>query len=388
MGESGRLLTGPAAVHLARAEAVAHIAPMRLRVRRGLAYLALWTLLGSVFATQLYLADQRFSSHPSTWWQALRAELPDWYLWGLLALVVRRLAREFRIDRQNWERAVPIHVGSSLTLAFVHLALSTAIQAALRGAEPYPFLPRLVDNFAASYHWNLLIYWAILALVHARDYARDAQEHRVRAAELETGVTRARLQALSMQLRPHFLFNTLNAIAELIHEDPDAAERMVGRLADLLRRTLETDGSAEVPLAMELELVDRYLDIQAVRFQDRLQVRWEVASDARAAQVPAMILLPLVENAVRHGVSTRPGPGEVGIRARREADTLRLEVWDDGPGLDPSARRAPRRGIGLANTQARLAQLYGATHRFELVDGSPTGLVVRVSLPFRAERVA
>ncbi|MGE5744284.1 MAG: sensor histidine kinase, partial [Gemmatimonadota bacterium] len=196
------------------------------------------------------------------------------------------------------------------------------------------------------------------------------------------------LQALAMQLRPHFLFNTLNAIAELIHEDPDAAERMVGRLADLLRRTLETDGSAEVPLATELELVDRYLDIQAVRFQDRLRVRWEVAGDVRAAWVPAMILLPLVENAVRHGVSARPGPGEVGIRARREADTLRLEVWDDGPGLDPSAQRAPRRGIGLANTQARLAQLYGATHRFELVDGAPTGLVVRVSLPFRAERVA
>ncbi|HEY6109680.1 MAG TPA: histidine kinase [Gemmatimonadales bacterium] len=361
---------------------------MRRRWGRASAWAGFWTLLGLVFSTQLYLAEQRFAAHPSTWWQALRAELPDWYLWGLLALVVRALARRFRIDRENWERAVPVHFGASLTLGFLHLVLATAVQAVLRGAEPYPFLPKLVDNFAASYHWNLLIYWGILALVHARDYARDAQEHRVRAAELETGVAEARLQALAMQLRPHFLFNTLNAIAELIHEDPDAAERMVGQLADLLRRTLETDGSAEVPLATELELVDRYLDIQAVRFQDRLRVRWEVAGDVRAARVPAMILLPLVENAVRHGVSARPGPGEVGIRARREADTLRLEVWDDGPGLDPSAQRAPRRGIGLANTQARLAQLYGATHRFELVDGAPTGLVVRVSLPFRAERVA
>jgi len=361
---------------------------MPSRARGRLGYFTLWTLLGLVFSTQLYLAEQRFSIHPSTWWQALRAELPDWYLWGVLALIVRGLARRFRIDRENWERAVPIHLGSSLTLAFVHLVLATAIQVVLHGAEPYPFLPKLVDNFAASYHWNLLIYWAIVALAHARDYARDAQEHRVRAAELETGVARARLQALTLQLRPHFLFNTLNAIAELIHEDPDAAERMVGRLADLLRRTLETDGSAEVPLATELELVDRYLDIQAVRFQDRLRVRWEVASDARAAQVPAMILLPLVENAVRHGVSARPGPGEVGIRARREADTLRLEVWDDGPGLPAVSLNSGRRGIGLANTQARLTQLYGATHHFELVDGTPTGLVVRVSLPFRAERVA
>lgn len=354
---------------------------MTTRTRSRLQYFAVWTLLGFVFATQLYLAEQRFSAHPSTWWQALRSELPDWYLWGLLALIVRTLARRFRIDRGNWERAVPIHLGASLTLGFFHLVLATAIQVVLRGGEPYPFLPKLVDNFAASYHWNLLIYWAIVALVHARDYARDAQEHRMRAAE-------ARLQALTLQLRPHFLFNTLNAIAELIHEDPDAAERMVGRLADLLRRTLETDGTVEVPLATELELVDRYLEIEAVRFQDRLRVRREIAREARAAGVPSMILLPLVENAVRHGVAARPGPGQVGIRAVREDGTLRVEVWDDGPGLDADAVSGVRPGIGLANTRARLLQLYGTAHRFELLDGSPSGLVVRLSLPYHETRVA
>lgn len=342
-----------------------------------------------LFATQLYLAEQRLSTHPLTWWEAVRAELPDWYLWGALALVVRALSRRFRIDRENWERAVPIHLGTSLTLGFLHLVLAAAIQLLLQGAAAYPFLPRLVDNFAASYHWNLLIYWAIVALVHARDYARDAQQHAVRAAQLEASVAEARLQALTQQLRPHFLFNTLNAIAELIHEDPDTAERMVGRLADLLRRTLETDGTAEVPLTNELELVDRYLDIQAVRFQDRLRVRWEVAGDARRAQVPAMILLPLVENAVRHGVATRTGPGVLGIRARRDAETLRLEVWDDGPGLSESAAAGSARpGIGLANTRARLAQLYGAAQGLELVDGDPRGLVVRLSLPFHEVRVA
>ena len=353
---------------------------MRLR-RRWLDWLGLWTLLGLVFATQLFLAEQRFSPHPSTWWQALRSELPDWYLWGLLALVVGTLARRFRIDRGNWERAVPIHLGASLTLGFFHLVLATAIQVVLRGSETYPFLPKLVDTFAASYHWNLLIYWAIVALAHARDYAQDAREHRMRAAE-------ARLQALTMQLRPHFLFNTLNAIAELIHEDPDAAERMVGRLADLLRTTLETDGSAEVPLATELELVQRYLEIEAVRFQDRLRVRWEVATETRGAAVPAMILLPLVENAVRHGVAARPGPGQLGIRARRDDGTLRVEVWDDGPGLDEDGARTPGQGIGLANTRARLLQLYGPSHRLELIDGAPGGLVVRLSLPFHPPRMA
>ena len=354
---------------------------MKSRARAWAGYFALWTLLGLVFATQLFLAEQRSSPHPSTWWQALRSELPDWYLWGLLALVVGALARRFRIDRSNWERAIPIHLGASLTLGFLHLILATAIQVVLHGSEPYPFLPKLVDNFAASYHWNLLIYWAIVALAHARDYAKDAQEQRMRAAE-------ARLQALTLQLRPHFLFNTLNAIAELIHEDPDAAERMVVRLADLLRRTLETDGSAEVSLATELDLVDRYLEIEAVRFQDRLRVQWEIAGETRMAAVPAMILLPLVENAVRHGVAARPGPGQVGIRTRREDTTLRVEVWDDGPGLDDEASHGPRRGIGLANTRARLLQLYGVAHRFELVDGSAGGFVVRLSLPFHLPRVA
>ena len=360
-------------------------------LKRWAGYFALWTLLGLVFATQLFLAEQRFSAHPATWWQALRSEMLDWYLWGVLALAVRQLARRFRVDRVNWERAVPIHFGASLTLGLLHLALATALQAMLHGPEPYPYVPKLVDNFAASYHWNLLIYWAILALVHARDFARDAQEHRVRTAELEASVAEARLQALTQQLRPHFLFNTLNAIAELIHEDPDAAERMVGRLADLLRRTLETDGTAEVTLASELELVDRYLEIQEVRFQDRLRVRREVDGSARRAQVPAMILLPLVENAVRHGIATRTGPGVVGIRARRDVDTLRLEVWDDGPGLGDAAAATATRpggGIGLANTRARLAQLYGAAQRLELVDGDPRGLVVRLSLPFRETRVA
>ncbi len=321
---------------------------MRPSWLRAAGWFGLWTVLGLVFSTQLFLAEQRFSAQPPSWGGALRTELPEWYLWGLLALIVRDLARRFRIDRGNWESAVPIHFGVSLTLGLLHLVLTTSAQSILAGSDPYPFLPRLVDHFAVSYAWNLVIYWAVVALVHARDYHRDAQEHRVRAAHLEASVAEARLQALTQQLRPHFLFNTLNAIAELIHEDPDTAERMVGRLADLLRRTLETDGTAEVPLARELELVERYLDIQTVRFQDRLRVRREVAGDTRRAQVPAMILLPLVENAVRHGVAARAGPGVVGIRACRDAGILRLEVWDDGPGLtgEPETRGGGPRGRG------------------------------------------
>ena len=357
---------------------------------RWLWWIGFWTLVGLVFATQLYLAERRLAAHPFTWWESVRTDLPGWYLWGLFGLLVARLTQRVPIDRVSWGFHFAFHMAASLLVALAHLALAVPLQWALRGlvGEPYPILSKFVDNFAAFYLWNVMVYWAILAVVHAGEYRRKIRESDLRASQLEASVSEARLQALTLQLRPHFLFNTLNAIAELIHEDPDVAERMVGRLADLLRRTLETDGATEVPLATELDLVDRYLDIETVRFQDRLRVRWEVASDARAARVPAMILLPLVENAIRHGVSSRPGPGEVGIRARRDADTLRLEVWDDGPGLDVAARSGARRGIGLANTRARLEQLYGDTHRVEFLDGAPMGLLVRVSLPYREARVA
>lgn len=357
--------------------------PRRLSVARLAAWAGLWTALGLTFATQLYMAESRFATSPTTWLDALRSELPDWYLWGLLALVVRWLSRRFRIDRESWERTVPIHFGASLSLGLVHVALSTAVQGWLRGGAAAPFLPRLVDAFTVSYHWNLIIYWAIAALLHARAYAKDAQETRVRAAELEAEFARARLQALTLQLRPHFLFNSLNTIAELVHEDPDAADRMLSRLSELLRWTLDSADSPEIPLERELDLVGRYIDIERARFPDRLTVEIEVAHDALAALVPAMILLPLVENAIQHGVAGR-GRGSVGVRAGREHGALHLEVWDDGAGSPPSAPgRRGGRGIGLANTRARLEHLYGAAHRLEL-GRTERGSVVRLTVPFRA----
>ena len=360
-------------------------------MKKVLAWSSFWTVLGVAFSTQVFLAEQRFGAE-SSWWTALRTYLPEWYLWGLVSLVVVQLTRRFPVDRGNWRRHLPLHVGASLNLALVHLIASVLIQAAFSSAagEPYPILTKLVDNFTIQYHWNVVVYWAILGVAHAREYHRDREAHRLRAARLEARLAQARLQALTLELRPHFLFNALNAIAELIHEDPDSAERMVQRLGDLLRRTLETDGSREVPLERELALADGYLSVEAVRFQDRLTVDYDVAADARSGRVPAMILLPLVENAVKHGLARRSSGGRVGIRARREADRLELEVWDDGPGLTPcpplrdAERGNERMGVGLANTRARLEQLYGDASSLELLPGSPNGLVVRVVLPFRS----
>jgi len=353
-------------------------------MKRLLAWAGFWTILGFAFSTQVYLAEQRFGA-AAGWWSAVRANLPEWYLWGIVSVVVVQLTRRFPVGRHGWRRYLPLHVGASLNLAFLHLIASVLIQAAFAAAsgESYPVLTKLVDNFTVQYHWNVVVYWAILGVAHAREYHRDREAHRLRAARLETRLAQARLQALTLELRPHFLFNALNTVAELIHEDPDAAERMVQRLGDLLRRTLETDGAREVPLARELALTRDYLSVEAVRFHDRLRVDYDVALDAESGRVPAMLLLPLVENAVRHGLAQRMEGGRVGIRARRAADRLELEIWDDGPGMTDLGMKA-REGIGLANTRARLEQMYGDASGLELVPRSPSGLIVRVVLPFRA----
>jgi signal transduction histidine kinase len=351
-----------------------------------LPWVGFWTLLGLAFATQLYLSERRLSEHALRWWEAVRTSLPDWYVWGVFALVIARLTQRLPITRVSWGFDFAFHVAASLLVALGHLAIAVPLQWALRAmvGQPYPLMTKFVDNFAGSYLWNVVVYWGILAGAHAREYHKDREAHRLRAARLEAKLAQAKLQALTLELRPHFLFNALNTLAELIHEDPDAAERMVQRLGELLRRTLETDGAREVPLERELALAEGYLSVEAVRFQDRLVVDYDVAADTRAGSVPAMILLPLIENAVRHGLARRAdgGRGRVGIRARRAADRLELEIWDDGPGLAEGGEG--RQGIGLANTRARLEHLYGTTSTLELLSRQPTGVTVKLVLPFRA----
>ena len=194
-------------------------------MKKPLTWLLFWTVLGLAFTTQAYLTG----ASGTTWWTALRSGLPEWYIWGLVSLVVVWLTRRFPIDRANWRRYLPIHIGASFNLALLHLLASVLVQGALGAlaGESYAIVDRLVANFTLQYHWNVVVYWGILGVAHAREYHRDREEHQLRAARLAGQLAQARLQALTMELRPHFLFNALNAVAELIHEDPDAAERMV-----------------------------------------------------------------------------------------------------------------------------------------------------------------
>jgi len=207
------------------------------------------------------------------------------------------------------------------------------------------------------------------------------REQELAAAQLETQLVQAQLQALQMQLQPHFLFNTLHAISTLMHRDVDAAEKMLARLSDLLRLTLENGSTQTVMLKDELEFLKKYLEIEEIRFADRLTIRTAIAPDALDALVPNLILQPIVENAIRHGIAPRAQPGRVEITARRVDGKLRLEVQDDGPGLRPGNGRE---GLGLKNTRERLARLYQGAHRLELESPPEGGVRVTLEIPFRS----
>jgi sensor histidine kinase YesM len=262
----------------------------------------------------------------------------------------------------------------------------------LLGDPRRPFSPlRAFQNiFIAEFHASLLIYWSVVGLCHAYDYYSRYRERERRAAQLEleashleTQLARAQLDALRMQLHPHFLFNTLNTISVLMQEDVSAANRMLLRLSELLRLTLKNAGTHEVSLREEIEFLRSYLEIEQTRFQDRLKVRMEIEPEALEAQVPNLILQPLVENAMRHAVAVRATECTVEIRAARRNDgRLEIQVRDDGPGIDEEMNGAAACGIGLSNTRARLDKLYGAAHRFQLSTADGGGLQVTISIPF------
>jgi sensor histidine kinase YesM len=236
--------------------------------------------------------------------------------------------------------------------------------------------------FALRGNFGLAIYLIVLSSAHALGYYRRAKERDVQAVELTANLTRAKLDALRLQLQPHFLFNTLNAISTLVHRDANQADELIGDLSDLLRLSLLTTDH-EVPLARELDLLDRYLAIEQTRLGDRLRVVREIEPAALAALVPTFVLQPLAENAIRHGLEPRSAPGTITISARATAQSIFLSVADDGVGLANTDKLTARRGIGLANTEARLQALHGPAAKLELITPPEGGLRVELTLPFK-----
>jgi len=346
------------------------------------------TFLG-VFSTlqayRLMTLDMQKAMEPELF-RLLVLNLAYWYVPAALTAVIFRISHRFRLDTPHWRGALLAHTGAALTFSLLHFAVLLAVRLALwPGVTSYPsfnwfkFSQRI---FLTNMDWTLMTYSAIVGLSHALANHRESQERALNALQLERQLSDARLRTLQAELHPHFLFNTLHAISTLVHTKPDLADRMISRLSDLLRLTFDRSGASRVPLQEELEFLEKYLEIEQTRFQDRLTVRYEIDPDTLDAEVPRLILQPLVENAIQHGIAPRSGPGFVQIASRRESDHLCLEVRDDGVGLNAGARAQLRSGIGLANTRDRLDCLYGDGHRLEFQDGGP-GLTVRIEIPYR-----
>jgi two-component system, LytTR family, sensor kinase len=328
--------------------------------------LLIWTVLGLLSAAQ-NAAWRAFSGRPVDWLAIVPNSLADWLTCGMFTPAFYWMARRFPIRGERWLTSVPIHLGASLVFVFLKVSAYTPLFNLLNPQTPSTFSMILFGGFYA----DILAYWASVGVIHAIEYYRESRER-----ELEG--TRLALENLRAQLQPHFLFNTLQSISTLIHRDQAAADRMLTDLSDLLRLSLRSTASQEVPLREELAFLERYLDIMRVRFGDRLVIAVEAGAEVREALVPSLVLQPIVENAITHGMADRPDIGHVAVRARRDGGSLQLEVSDDGPGLGATA---PTNGIGLTNTRERIARLYGAAGRVEMLANG--GFTLRLSIPFK-----
>ena len=360
--------------------------------------ISLTALCALIEASQNYIGAINFGK-PVPWSEAVRRTLPSWVILALLTPGVLFMARRFSVDRIGWRRALPVHFAGASAFAFAHLG-GMALYYGTRAGNFAPVSILLTKYITAYFILDVLIYCGIVGATHALHYYREAKARELAASRLQASLTEARLAALRGQLNPHFLFNTLNAITTMaLKHEHDNVVATLGYLSELLRVSLDDRLPQEVSLADELELLDRYLEIQRIRFGDRLTVTRDIDDEALGALVPIMILQPLAENAIVHGIAPVPGPGELRLRALRRNGDLLLEVADTGPGFGPSGTRRGVRsasnggtrdgdaraggGIGLGNTRERLAQLYGEASALDVADAPEGGARVSVTIPYR-----
>ena len=342
---------------------------MRRSVRTWLTAWAAWTSLALLMAISSSLT-YRSTGRPANWNITMSRSLAEWWLWATLTPLVVWLAHRYRIDAERRWRNVAIHLCAGLVIAVLKTLADRAVLAMISGFWTYVLLSTVALQF--------VVYAGVVAGAHGVEFYRRSRERE----GLERRLAETRLQLLGLQLQPHFLFNTLNTIAELVHHEPDTADQMIVGLSDLLRLTLQLDHRQQVPLGLELTLLSKYLDIQRARFGERLQVDVQVEPGAEEALVPILMLQPIVENSIRHGLAVRATAGRIAITARRTGTRLVVQVTDDGIGEGVGgSQRGP--GVGLANTRARLEALYGAEAALEL-SRSPTGTRVTIDVPLNS----
>jgi two-component system, LytTR family, sensor kinase len=351
-----------------------------------------WTLFSVLYANQIYFEMLHKPGMHHSWMRIVFWQLIVWYVWGFLSPFILILGRRAPIEGPAWMKGLLVHLSAALVLSALHVGAETSLKMLIKPFDVWsdtsPFFTQYQLSLRNFFLFDVLVYWAILGFGYAFDYREKYRERESLASQLKAQLAQAQLESLKMQLHPHFLFNTLHTIAGLVRSNESRpAVDMIAGLSELLRHALESADEQEVPLRDEMKFIELYLGIQKVRFSDRLDIRIEVATDTLNALVPNLILQPLVENAIRHGISPKESAGLIVIEAYCDNEMLHLSVRDDGPGLQAGWRLEDSGGIGLANTRERLRHLYGAEHRFDLRNGAMNGMTVSIAIPYRPSAI-
>jgi len=350
--------------------------------RRGwLGIFGILLLLGAYGSLQAVVVQLLMMRREQLYWPAIGYNFLLAVLWLPLIPLIWTVADRVRPQRRGWLRWLLIQLPATVGFGALHIALFSiaAWFAWLAFGQPRPLLRMFFAWEPSVYLSSWFFASVILGTFYGVDAYRRWREEQLRAERLSAQLQEAKLQALKMQLHPHFLFNTLQTISALIPRDPQRAEALIEKLGELLRTALELGDRHLVSLDEELAFIERYLDIQQARLGERLRVRWEVEPDARDRNVPAFVLQPLVENAIKHGIAPRPEPGSVAVGASMSENKLVLWVRDDGPGLNGQLHE----GHGLRNLKERLRTLYGPEAKLELLNGAKGGLVARIEIPLQ-----
>jgi sensor histidine kinase YesM len=375
-------------------EAVLHNAktPARRRLIQGLLIVGCWTLVALISLTRHYMeeggqADTRPVGKVFLIW------LTCYYSWAVLTPPLFAVAKKWSLSRQAWARNLLIHIPLSIAFTSTSILISHFLYCLVVN-KPVADLPGYWNSLHfTAFLKHVPLYWTTVAIANVLTYFRALQQKERLAAQLqlersqlETSLRQAQLDALRMQLNPHFLFNTLQTISVLMMDDTASANRMLVRLSDLLRSTLRSSVDSLTMLSDEIAFLRAYLEIEQIRFADRLRVEWNVQPGTEQALVPTLLLQPLVENSIRHGIARLSGPGVIRVSAAVCGDFLSLCVADTGPGLSDEQPEGNGHGIGLSNTRKRLKQLY-PEHEMDIVAGATGGFEVRMCIPLTFSRV-
>ena len=369
---------------------------MHLRVLKStwkvwIASFVVWTFIALMSAFSMYRFNYLFWKPSASFWDELRIPLINDLIFAAFTPIILQISLRYPIERSNWVKRGLQYCAGAIVFAAGHAVVRMLVYPVTDTMTKQQF-PIGWSLFGRLFLYGLpdmcfYVYLPVVAIAHAIWYYREFRDRELRASQLETRLAQAQLKALKSQLQPHFLFNTLHSISTLMLTNVKAADSMLVRLSDLLRMSLENNTVQETTLNREMQFVNGYLEIEKMRFGDRLEVRCEIAPETLDARVPHLLLQPLVENAIRHGTSRRTHGGELWINSYRHGDDLHLEVGDNGPGFSPKPEWNAKHGLGLNATRERLRVFYGDRQRLDVHSAPGRGTIISIQIPFNRGQV-